>query len=29
MPGLLYGLEACGKIDKDELNEIENIQGKA
>ena len=29
MPALLYGLEAWGKIDKDELNEIEKIQGKA
>ena len=29
MPALLYGLEACGKIDKDEMNEIEKIQGKA
>ena len=29
MPALLYWLEAWGKIDKDEMNEIENIQGRA
>ena len=29
MPALLYGLEAWGKIDKDEMNEIEEIQGRA
>ena len=29
MPALLYGLEAWGKIDKDEMNEIEKIQGRA
>ena len=29
MPVLLYGLEAWGKIDKDEMNEIEKIQGRA
>ena len=28
MPALLYGLEAWGKIDRDEMNEIEKIQGK-
>ena len=28
MPALLYGLEAWGKIDKDEMTEIENIQGR-
>ena len=26
MPALLYGLEAWGKIDKDEINETEKIQ---
>ena len=26
MPALLYGLKAWGKIDKDEMNEIEKIQ---
>ena len=29
MLALLYGLEAWGKIDKDETNEIEKIQGRA
>ena len=29
MPALLYGPEAWGKIDKDETNEIEKIQGRA
>ena len=29
MPALIYGLEAWGKIDKDEMNEIEKIQGRA
>ena len=29
MPALLYELEARGKIDKDEMNEIEKIQGRA
>ena len=29
MPALLYGLEAWGKIDKDDMNEIEKIQGTA
>ena len=29
MPALLYGLEAQGKIDKGEMNEIEKIQGRA
>ena len=29
MPALLYGLEAWGKIGKDETNEIEKIQGGA
>ena len=29
MPALLYGLEPWGKIDKDELNEIEKIQETA
>ena len=29
MPELLYGLEAWGKIDKDEMNEIEKIQRRA
>ena len=29
MPALVYGLEAWGKIDKDEMNEIEKIQGRA
>ena len=29
MPALLYGLKAWGKIDKDEMNEIEKIQGRA
>ena len=29
MPALLYELEAWGKIDKDEMNEIEKIQGRA
>ena len=29
MPASLYGLEAWGKIDKDEMNEIEKIQGRA
>ena len=29
MPALLYRLEAWGKIDKDEMNEIEKIQGIA
>ena len=29
MPALLYRLEAWGKIDKDEMNEIEKIQGRA
>ena len=28
IPALLYGLEAWGKIDRDEMNEIEKIQGK-
>ena len=28
MPALLYGLEAWGKIDRDEMNEIEKIQRK-
>ena len=28
MPALLYGLGAWGKIDRDEMNEIEKIQGK-
>ena len=28
MPALLYGLEAWGKINKDEINEIEKIQGR-
>ena len=28
MPALLYGLEAWGEIDRDEMNEIEKIQGK-
>ena len=28
MPALLYGLEAWAKIDRDEMNEIEKIQGK-
>ena len=27
MPALLYGFEAWGKIDKDEMNKIEKIQG--
>ena len=29
MPALLYGLETWAKIDKDEINEIEKIQGRA
>ena len=29
MQALLYGLEAWGKIGKDEMNEIEKIQGGA
>ena len=29
MPELLYRLEAWGKVDKDEINEIEKIQGRA
>ena len=29
MPVLLNGLEAWGKIDKDEMNEIEKIQRRA
>ena len=29
MPALLYGLEAWGKIDKNEINEMEKIQGRA
>ena len=29
MPALLYGIEAWGKIDKDEMNKIEKIQGRA
>ena len=29
MSALLYGLEAWGKTDKDEMNEIEKIQGRA
>ena len=29
MPVLLYGLEAWGKIDKDEMNEIKKIQRRA
>ena len=29
MLALLYGLEAWGKTDKDEMNEIEKIQGRA
>ena len=29
MPALLYRLEAWGKIHKDEMNEIEKIQGRA
>ena len=29
MPALLNWLEAWGKIDEDEMNEIENIQGRA
>ena len=29
MPALLYGLEAWEKIDKDDMNEIEKIQGTA
>ena len=29
MPALLYGLEAWRTIDKDEMNEIEKIQGRA
>ena len=29
MPALLYGIEAWGKIDKDEINEIDKIQGRA
>ena len=29
MSALLYGLEAWGKIDKSEMNEIEKIQGRA
>ena len=28
MQALLYGLEALGKIGKDEMNEIEKIQGR-
>ena len=28
MPALLHGLEAWGKIDKDEMNETEKIQGR-
>ena len=28
MPALLYGLEAWGKIDRDEMNEIEKIHRK-
>ena len=28
MTALLYKLEAWGKIDKDEMNEIEKIQGR-
>ena len=27
MPALLYGLEAWGEIDENEMNEIEKIQG--
>ena len=29
MPALLYGLEAWGKIDKDQMSQIEKIQGRA
>ena len=29
MPALLYGLETWAKIDKDEMNEIEKIRGRA
>ena len=29
MTALLYGLEAWAKIDKDEMNEIEKVQGRA
>ena len=29
MPAFVYGLETWGKIDKDEMNEIEKIQGRA
>ena len=29
IPTLLYGLEAWGKINKNEMNEIEKIQGRA
>ena len=29
MPAYLYGLEAWGKIDKNEINEMEKIQGRA
>ena len=29
MPALQYRLDAWGKIDKDEMNEIEKIQGRA
>ena len=29
MPTFLYGLEAWGKIDKDEMNQIEKFQGRA
>ena len=29
MPALLYGLEAWEKIEKDEMNEIEKIQGRS
>ena len=29
MPALLHGLEAWGKIDKDEMNEIGKISGRA
>ena len=29
MSALLYGLEAWGKIGKDEMNEVEKIQGRA
>ena len=29
MPALLYWLEAWGKIDKDEMNEIGKISGRA